>query len=103
MGELITRIKLIFTQLVDQVQAAIQTADPGHVVGAVVDTVLPVACGVLRVLAVVVAIVVVVRCLLSLFRESPARKSGAGSPWPTAPGWTCTTGRTRWVGAAGPT
>ena len=101
MGELITRIKLIFTQLVDQVQAAIQTADPGHVVGAVVDTVLPVACGVLRVLAVVVAIVVVVRCLLSLFREKPGKEIWG---WLTmADGtrldlyhWENTVGRGRW-------
>ena len=36
--------------------------------------ILPVACGVLRVLAVVVAILLIVRCLMSLFRDKPGKE-----------------------------
>ena len=36
--------------------------------------ILPVACGILRVVAVIVAIVIIVRCLMSLFREKPGKE-----------------------------
>ena len=63
MQEILTRLQLMFTQLVDQVKAAV-AAETEHVVLAVLDTVLPVACGVLRVLAVLVALIILVRCVL---------------------------------------
>lgn len=74
MQEIIARLKVIFTQLADQVSAAIATAEPGKVVGAVLDVVLPVACGALRILAIVVAVVILVRCVMSLFREKPGKE-----------------------------
>ena len=74
MSELITRIKLVFSQLGDQLQAAMENADPGQAFLTVWDVVLPVACGVLRVIAAGVAILIIVRCLLSLFREKTGRE-----------------------------
>lgn len=101
MQELLTRIKLIFTQLTEQVQAAIANADPEHVVFAVLDAILPVACGVLRVVAVVVAIVILVRCLLSLFRERPGKEiwgwlSDADGTRYDLHHWENSVGRGRW-------
>ena len=43
MSELITRIKLVFSQLGDQLQAAMENADPGQAFLTVWDVVLPVA------------------------------------------------------------
>lgn len=74
MQELLTRLQLIFSQLQEQVQAALASAEAGRAVAAVIDVVLPVACGVLRVLAVFVAILVIARCLLSLLREKPGKE-----------------------------
>ena len=74
MQELITRLKMIFTQLADQVRSALASAETGQAVGAVIDVVLPVACGVLRVVAILVAAIVIARCLLSLFREKPGKE-----------------------------
>ena len=68
MQELLIRLQLIFTQLADQVRSALANAETGQAVGAVIDIVLPVACGVLRVVAIIFAIIVIARCLLSLFR-----------------------------------
>ena len=56
MQELWIRLQLIFTQLAAQVKAAV-AAETEHVVLTVLDTVLPVACGVLRVLAVVAPVI----------------------------------------------
>lgn len=74
MQELLTRLQLIFAQLQEQVRAALASAEAGQAVAAVIDVVLPVACGVLRVLAVFVAILVIARCLLSLLREKPGKE-----------------------------
>lgn len=74
MQELLIRLQLIFTQLADQVRSALASAETGQVVGAVIDVVLPVACGVLRVAAILVAAIVIARCLLSLFREKPGKE-----------------------------
>ena len=73
MQELWMRLQLIFTQLADQVRAAV-AAQTEHVVLTVLDTVLPVACGVLRVLAVLVALIILVRCVLSLVRERTGKE-----------------------------
>ena len=72
MQELIARLGVIFSQLGDQVRAAVENADTGAALGAAIDVILPVACGILRVVAVIVAIVIIVRCLMSLFRETCA-------------------------------
>lgn len=74
MNELITRIKLVFSQLGDQLQTAMENADPGQAFLTVWDVVLPVACGVLRVIAAGVAVLIIARCLLSLFREKPGKE-----------------------------
>ena len=74
MQELLIRLQLIFTQLADQVRSALANAETGQAVGAVIDIVLPVACGVLRVVAIIFAIIVIARCLLSLFREKPGKE-----------------------------
>ena len=74
MQELIARLGVIFSQLGDQVRAAVENADTGAALGAAIDVILPVACGILRVVAVIVAIVIIVRCLMSLFREKPGKE-----------------------------
>ena len=74
MQELLIRLQLIFTQLADQVRSALANAETGQAVGAVIDIVLPVACGVLRVVAIIFAIIIIARCLLSLFREKPGKE-----------------------------
>ena len=74
MKELFARLGAIFSQLGDQVRAAMANADPGHTVSAAIDVILPVACGVLRVAAVFLAILIIVRCVLSLFRERPGKE-----------------------------
>ena len=74
MEELIARLGVIFSQLGDQVRAAMANADAGGALKAAIDVILPVACGVLRVLAVVVAILLIVRCLMSLFRDKPGKE-----------------------------
>ena len=74
MGELITRIKVVFLQLWDNIQSAVSTAEPGQKLLPVLEAILPVLCGVLRVAAVIVAIVVVSRCITSLWRERSGRE-----------------------------
>lgn len=74
MEELIARLGVIFSQLGDQVRAAIKNADAGGALQAAIDVILPVACGVLRVLAVIVAILLIVRCIMSLFRDRPGKE-----------------------------
>ena len=74
MGELITRLKVVFIQLWDQIQAAVQNAEPGQAVLSVLTAILPVLCGVLRVAAAVTAIVVIFRCLASLYREKTGKE-----------------------------
>lgn len=74
MEELITRIKMIFSQLGEQVQGAMANVDTSQAFLNVVNVVLPVACGILRIAAVVVAILIIARCLLSLFREKPGKE-----------------------------
>ena len=74
MGELITRIKVVFTQLWANIQSAVSTAEPGQKLLSVLDAILPVLCGVLRVAAVIVAIVVISRCITSLYREKTGRE-----------------------------
>lgn len=101
MQELIARLGVIFSQLADQVRSAIASADPGHVVSAVINVVLPVACGALRVVAVIFAILILVRCLLSLFREKPGKEIWG---WLTLANgtrldlchWENSVGRSRW-------
>lgn len=51
-----------------------KTRTPARALGAAIDVILPVACGILRVVAVIVAIVIIVRCLMSLFREKPGKE-----------------------------
>ncbi|MCF0123383.1 MAG: FHA domain-containing protein, partial [Ruminiclostridium sp.] len=74
MQEIFERIRIIFSKLSEQVHGALANTDPGQTVLAVIDAVLPVVCGVLRVLAIIVAIIVIARCLLSLFREKPGKE-----------------------------
>lgn len=74
MHEVITRLQIMFAQLAAQIRSALDTAEAGHVVTAVLNVVLPVACGVLRVLAIVVAAIIIVRCLLSLYRERTGKE-----------------------------
>ena len=74
MEELIARLGVIFSQLGDQVRAAMENADAGKAVAAAIEVILPVACGVLRVLAVIVAILIIVRCVMSLFRDRPGKE-----------------------------
>ena len=74
MQEIWTRIQVIFTQLSEQLRAAIANADPGKVVFAVIDVVLPVACGILRVAAVAVAVLILFRCITSFVRERGGRE-----------------------------
>ena len=47
MQELIARLGVIFSQLGDQVRAAVENADTGAALGAAIDVILPVAgfCG----------------------------------------------------------
>ena len=101
MQELIARLGVIFSQLGDQVRAAVENADTGAALGAAIDVILPVACGILRVVAVIVAIVIIVRCLMSLFREKPGKEIWGGSPWEMGPVWTCAIGRTPLDGGDG--
>lgn len=74
MQELIARLGAIFSQLGDQVRAAMENADTGEAIGAAIDVVLPVACTVLRIVAVIFAILIIARCLMSLFREKPGKE-----------------------------
>ncbi|MDY3015383.1 MAG: FtsW/RodA/SpoVE family cell cycle protein [Evtepia sp.] len=74
MQELIARLGVIFSQLGDQVRAALENAAPGKGLAAVIDVVLPVACGVLRVIAIIFAILIIVRCLMSLLRDRPGKE-----------------------------
>lgn len=74
MQEFLTRLELIFTQLADQIRSALASAETGQAVGAVIDVILPVACGALRVAAIFFAAIVIARCLLSLFREKPGKE-----------------------------
>ena len=74
MEELITRIKMVFAQLGEQLQGAMENVDTSQAFLNVVNVVLPVACGILRIAAVVVAILIIARCLLSLFREKPGKE-----------------------------
>ncbi len=74
MEELFTRLGVIFSQLGDQVQAALENPDTGAAIAAAIDVILPVACGILRVVAVPLAILIIVRCLMSLFREKTGKE-----------------------------
>ncbi len=74
MQEFIARLGVIFSQLGDQVRAAMENADTGAAIGAAIDVILPVACAVLRIAAVIFAILIIVRCLMSLFREKPGKE-----------------------------
>ena len=85
MQELIARLGVIFSQLGDQVRAAVENADTGAALGAAIDVILPVACGILRVVAVIVAIVIIVRCLMSLFREKPGKEIWGWRGWGPPP------------------
>ena len=74
MQELIARLGAIFSQLGEQVQAALQNPDTGAAIAAAIDVILPVACGILRVVAIPIAILIIVRCLMSLFREKTGKE-----------------------------
>lgn len=74
MDELITRIQLVFNRLGEQLHTAMENADPGQSFLSVINVVLPVACGILRIAAVAAAVLIIVRCLLSLFREKPGKE-----------------------------
>ena len=74
MQEFIARLGAIFSQLGEQVRAAMENADTGAAIGAAIDVILPVACAVLRIVAVLFAILIIVRCLMSLFREKPGKE-----------------------------
>ena len=81
MQELIARLGAIFSQLGEQVQAVSQNPDTGAgYIAAAIDVILPVACGILRVVAIPIAILIIVRCLMSLFREKTAKRSGLAYP-----------------------
>ena len=60
MQELIARLGAIFSQLGEQVQAALQNPDTGAAIAAAIDVILPVACGILRVVAIPIAILIIV-------------------------------------------
>ena len=51
-----------------------ENADTGAAIRAAIDVILPVACAVLRIVAVLFAILIIVRCLMSLFREKPGKE-----------------------------
>ncbi|MCI5498803.1 MAG: FtsW/RodA/SpoVE family cell cycle protein [Clostridiales bacterium] len=74
MQEFIARLGAIFSQLGEQVRSAMENADTGAAIGAAIDVILPVACAVLRIVAVLFAILIIVRCLMSLFREKPGKE-----------------------------
>ena len=77
MGELITRIRVVFTELWDQIRTAFENAEPGQIGQAVLSAlsaILPVLCGILRVAAVILAILIISRCLTSLFREKTGKE-----------------------------
>ena len=73
-SQIIARVQTIFSQLGDQVRAAMENAAAGKAISAALDVVLPVASGVLRILAVFVAILIIVRCCRSIFREKPGKE-----------------------------
>lgn len=74
MQELIARLGVIFSQLGDRSGPRWKTRTPARRWAPAIDVILPVACGILRVVAVIVAIVIIVRCLMSLFREKPGKE-----------------------------
>ena len=73
-SQIVARVQTIFSQLGDQVRAAMENAAAGKAISAALDVVLPVASGVLRILAVFVAILIIVRCCRSIFREKPGKE-----------------------------
>lgn len=73
-SQIVARVQTIFSQLGDQVRAAMENAAAGKTILAALDVILPVASGVLRILAVFVAILIIVRCCRSIFREKPGKE-----------------------------
>ena len=73
-SQIVARVQAIFSQLGDQVRAAMENAAAGKAILAALDVILPVASGVLRILAVFVAILIIVRCCRSIFREKPGKE-----------------------------
>ena len=73
-SQIVARVQTIFSQLGDQVRAAMENAAAGKAILAALDVILPVASGVLRILAVFVAILIIVRCCRSIFREKPGKE-----------------------------
>ena len=61
-SQIVARVQAIFSQLGDQVRAAMENAAAGKAILAALDVILPVASGVLRILAVFVDILIIVRC-----------------------------------------
>lgn len=102
MQEIWTRIQAIFAQAADQVRAAIASADPGSAVFAVIGAILPVACGILRIAAVAVAVLVLFRCIMSFVRERGGREiwgwlSLSNGTRYDLHHWENTVGRGRWA------
>ena len=93
MQELMARLGAIFSQLGEQVQAALQNPDTGAAIAAAIDVILPVACGIFaggghphchfdhRPLPHV-----------PVPGEDGQRDLGLAHPWPTGPSWTCAIG-----------
>ena len=119
-SQIVARVQAIFSQLGDQVRAAMENAAAGKAILAALDVILPVASGVLRILAVFVAILIIVRCCRSIFREKPGKEiwgwltladgatlvvyGGEGNVVnTTGPGWSCATGKTPSAAESGPT
>lgn len=101
MQELIARLGAIFSQLGEQVQAALQNPDTGAAIAAAIDVILPVACGILRVVAIPIAILIIVRCLMSLFREKTGKEIWGWLTLADGTSWTCAIGRMPSAGGPG--
>ncbi len=100
MQELIARLGVIFLPAWRPGPPRWKTRTPAAL-GAAIDVILPGACGILRVVAVIVAIVIIVRCLMSLFGRNPERKSGVAHPGRWDPSGPVPLGERHWTGAMG--
>lgn len=79
-----------------------KTRTPARRWAPAIDVILPVACGILRVVAVIVAIVIIVRCLMSLVPgETRKGNLGVAHPGRWDPSGPVPLGERHWTGAMG--
>lgn len=74
MEEFLAKLQGLLAELQEQAGSAMENANPMEAFHGVLAAVLPVCCGLLRIAAVIVAAVVVFRCISSLFKEKTGRE-----------------------------